>query len=171
MYNNLRVTSCLLCELRVRIICYTKSHEGCTKSHEERNNNRPQGHKKQKEYDTIKQIDMRFQGLKALKSIAQGNALWVLTRTTAKPQRGVITIINQLKMNMMNGICGINRITPFQGLRREAITFRRALPYANDIGLSAHCNSALIRKFYSKLLTARKGIKTDKKYGRNKITI
>jgi hypothetical protein len=38
----------------------------------------------------------------------------------------------------MNGICGINVIAPRWGLRREAITFRRATPYANDFGLSAH---------------------------------
>jgi hypothetical protein len=42
-------------------------------------------------------------------------------------------------MDTMNGICGINRISPLRGLLREAITFRRALPYANDFGLSAHC--------------------------------
>jgi hypothetical protein len=47
----------------------------------------------------------------------------------------------------MNGIYGINLITPYPSLLREAITFRRALPYANVIWLSAHCNSALIRKF------------------------
>jgi hypothetical protein len=47
----------------------------------------------------------------------------------------------------MNGIYGINLIAPRWGLLREAITFRRATPYANDFGLSAHCNSSLIRKF------------------------
>jgi hypothetical protein len=51
MQNNLRVTSCLLCELRVKIY-YTKKHEGCTacpayagKSHEGGYINSPQGTK------------------------------------------------------------------------------------------------------------------------------
>jgi len=35
--------------------------------------------------------------------------------------------------NMMNDICGINRITPFQGFRLQGDSFRRALPYANDL--------------------------------------
>ena len=39
----------------------------------------------------------------------------------------------------MNDICGTNRITPFQGLNWRGGLFRRAMPYANDFGLSAHC--------------------------------
>jgi len=35
--------------------------------------------------------------------------------------------------NTMNGICGINRITPFQGFRLRGDSLRRALPYANDL--------------------------------------
>ena len=38
----------------------------------------------------------------------------------------------------MNDICGINRITPFQGLDLTGNLCHRALPYANDNGLSAH---------------------------------
>ena len=34
--------------------------------------------------------------------------------------------------NMMNGICGINGMLPFQGLNWLDDLFRRALPYAND---------------------------------------
>ena len=38
----------------------------------------------------------------------------------------------------MNDICGINMISPFQGLGCWGDLRRRALPYANDFGLSAH---------------------------------
>ena len=37
----------------------------------------------------------------------------------------------------MNDICGTNIITPFQGLDWRGDLFRRAMPYANDFGLSA----------------------------------
>ena len=37
----------------------------------------------------------------------------------------------------MNDICGTNRITPFQGLNWWGGLFRRAMPYANNFGLSA----------------------------------
>jgi len=37
----------------------------------------------------------------------------------------------------MNDICGTNRITPFQGLNWRGGLFHRAMPYANDFGLSA----------------------------------
>jgi len=35
--------------------------------------------------------------------------------------------------NMINDICGINRITPRWGFRLRGDSFRRALPYANDL--------------------------------------
>jgi hypothetical protein len=41
----------------------------------------------------------------------------------------------------MKGICGTNWITPFQGLNWRGATFRRALPYAIDFGLSAQSSS------------------------------
>ena len=49
----------------------------------------------------------------------------------------------------MNDICGINMIAPFQGLGCWGDLCRRALPYANDFGLSAHfteiCGKCQIR--------------------------
>ena len=39
---------------------------------------------------------------------------------------------------MTNNICRMNRITPFQGLNLTGYFYHRALPYANDNGLSAH---------------------------------
>jgi hypothetical protein len=34
--------------------------------------------------------------------------------------------------NMMNDICGVDLISPLRGFRIRGVSFRRALPYAND---------------------------------------
>ena len=54
---------------------------------------------------------------------------------------------------MMNNICSINRITPFQGFVR-ALPYRRAMPHVNDNGLSAQRFWEILKKAESLLINS-----------------